>query len=140
MKAAGKQAGHTAAVVFLRVLRVIFVVSGIGLAALGLIMIAADARTSGGGLSASWRCEQRSERLECYTTGGHYGGPGGVVNLVGWLGLPIGGVVLVGAAIALGQFDRPRQPSAPGPQYSGAPGPGQQPPQPTPGGRPPGSW
>lgn len=126
---------------FLRVLRVFFVVAGLGLSALGLIMMAVygGTGTTGGHVVARWSCEPDGDRVECRTADVDYAGPRGVIDGLTWLGYSIGGVALIGAAVALGQFDRPRQPSAPGPQYQASPGagPGQQPTQ---AGRPPGSW
>jgi hypothetical protein len=121
-------------VAFLRFLRVFFVVAGLGLSALGLIMMAVfgGTGTTGGHVVARWSCEPDGERVECQTADVNYAGPRGVIDGLTWLGYSIGGVALIGAAVALGQFDRPRQPSAPGPQYQAQ--------QPTQAGRPPGSW
>ncbi|MBB4905405.1 hypothetical protein [Actinophytocola algeriensis] len=126
---------------FLRVLRVFFVVAGLGLAALGLIMgaVFGGTGTTGGHVVARWWCEPEGDRVECQTNDANYAGPRGVIDGLTWLGYSIGGVALIGAAVALGQFDRPRQATGPGPQqqYAAASsGPGQQPQ----GGRPPGNW
>jgi hypothetical protein len=128
----------------LRIIRVILVVAGLAAATLGLVMIATDARVSGGTLGASWTCEADSGAadMRCTTNGASYSGPGGLVNTIGWLGLPIGGVALIGAAIALGQFDRPRTVAVPVENLAAASGPvppgrGHQPMQ---GGASPGRW
>jgi hypothetical protein len=120
----------------LRILRVIFIVAGLGVAILGLVMIAAEAKVSGGTVGAQWTCEADSAvgGMRCQTNGGSYSGPGGLVDVLGWLGLSVGGLTLIGAAIALGQFDRPRVAAAPGPMQSG------HAPQPMQGGPSPGRW
>ncbi len=120
---------------FLRFLRVFFVVAGLSLSALGLIMMAVfgGTGTTGGHVVARWTCEPDGERVECQTADVNYAGPRGVIDGLSWLGYSIGGVALIGAAVALGQFDRPRQATGAGAQqqYAAASGPGQ---------RPPGSW
>lgn len=120
---------------FLRVLRVFFVVAGLALSALGMIMLAVygGTGTTGGNVTASWYCDPEGDRVRCDTNGAGFSGPSGVIDGLTWLGYSIGGVALIGAAVALGQFDRPRQQAAPGQQYQAAPG--QQP-----GGRQPGTW
>lgn len=120
---------------FLRFLRVFFIVAGLALSTLGMVMLAVYGGTgnSGGNVVASWYCDPEGDRVRCDTNGASYGGPHGVIDGLTWLGYSIGGVALIGAAVALGQFDRPRQPSAPGQQYQAAPG---QPPA----GRQPGTW
>ncbi len=129
---------------FLRFLRVLFVVAGLGLSALGMIMLAVygGTGTTGGHVVARWSCEPEpsGDRVECQSQDVNYAGPSGVIDGLTWLGYSIGGVAMIGAAVALGQFDRPRQATGPGPQqqYAAAgTGPGQQQ---APGGRPPGSW
>ncbi|QFU92273.1 hypothetical protein [Amycolatopsis sp. YIM 10] len=124
----------------LRVVRVFLIVAGLALAALGLIMIATEAKVSGGTVGVSWTCDpvrNANSGLRCNTDSGSYSGPGGLVNTLGWLGLPIGGVALIGAAIALGQFERPR-----GATVNPAMMPGRAPAQPgrAQGGVPPATW
>ena len=107
--------------------------SGLGLAALGLIMSAVfgGTGTTGGHVVARWSCAPDGERVECQVDDADYAGPRGVIDGLTWLGYSIGGLALIGAAVALGQFDRPRQ--TPGPQYPAAPAQQVQ-------GRQPGSW
>ncbi len=120
----------------LRIIRVILIVAGIGVATLGLVMMAAEAKVIGGTVGAQWTCEADSAAggMRCQTNGGSYSGPGGLVDTLGWLGLSIGGITLIGAAIAIGQFDRPRVAAAPGQMQSGHAPPQMQ------GGAPPGRW
>jgi hypothetical protein len=120
----------------LRIIRVILIVAGIGVATLGLVMMATEARVTGGPISATWTCEADggSGGMRCTTGPATYAGPGGLVDTLGWLGLSIGGLTLIGAAIALGQFDRPRVAATPGPMQSGHAPPQMQ------GGAPPGRW
>ena len=115
---------------FLRFLRVFFVVAGLALSALGLIMMAVfgGTGTTGGHVVARWSCEPDGDRMACQTEDVNYAGPRGVIDGLGWLGYSIGGVALIGAAVALGQFDRPRQQAVPGHQY------------PVAAGRQPGTW
>jgi hypothetical protein len=122
--------------VALRIIRVIFIVAGLAVATLGLVMIAVEAKVSGGNVFAAWTCEANtgSANMECSLHQGSYSGPGGLVDVIGWLGLSIGGLTLIGAAIALGQFDRPRVAATPGPPPSG------HAPQQMQGGGPPGRW
>lgn len=116
-------------VIFLRIVRVALIVLGIGAAGVGIIMIAVDARMSGGPLTASWSCRSEgggtSARMTCKTDTATYGGPGGLVDTISYLSLTIGGVALIGAAVAIGQFDRTRIAAAPaqrpGPAPSGPP-------------------
>ena len=122
---------------FLRFLRAFFVVAGLGLSAFGMIMQAVfgGTGTTGGHVVARWSCEPDGDRVECQSHDVNYAGPGGVIDGLTWLGYSIGGVALIGAAVALGQFDRPRQATGPGPRNQAAPGR-----QPTQTGHPPGSW
>jgi hypothetical protein len=124
-------------VAFLRFLRAFFVVAGLCLSALGMIMLAVfgGTGTTGGHVVAQWWCEPDGDLVKCQSSDVGYVGPLGVIDGLTWLGYSIGGVALIGAAVALGQFDRPRQATAPGPQYQAAPG---QPPAQA--GRAPGSW
>lgn len=109
---------------FLRFLRVFFVVAGLALSALGMIMLAVfgGTGTTGGHVVARWSCEPDGERVACQSEDVDYAGPRGVIDGLTWLGYSIGGVALIGAAVALGQFDRPRQQAAPAQQYQAAPG------------------
>ncbi|MEJ2856006.1 MULTISPECIES: hypothetical protein [unclassified Saccharothrix] len=113
--------------IFLRVVRVILIVLGIGTAALGIILITVDARMSGGPIAASWSCKSEgtgtAARMNCKTESATYAGPGGLVDTLSFLSLTIGGVALIGAAVAIGQFDRPRTPTAPKPTPMGPPPP-----------------
>lgn len=106
-------------VIFLRIVRVALIVLGIGAAAFGIIMIAVDARMSGGPITASWSCSApgtgAGARMTCKTDTATYAGPGGLVDTLSYLGLTIGGVALIGAAVAIGQFDRTRIAAAPAP-------------------------
>ncbi len=116
---------------FLRFLRAFFVVAGLCLSALGMIMLAVfgGTGTTGGHVVAKWWCEPDGDLVKCQSSDVGYAGPLGVIDGLTWLGYSIGGVALIGAAVALGQFDRPRQATAPGPQYHAAQA-----------GRAPGSW
>lgn len=100
------------AVMFLRIVRVILIVLGIGTAALGIILITVDARMTGGPITASWSCKPEgsgtSGTVTCRTDSATYAGPGGLVDTLSYLGLTIGGVALIGSAVAIGQFDRTR--------------------------------
>jgi hypothetical protein len=122
-------------VIFLRVVRALLVFLGIGTAALGIILIAVDARVTGGPITASWSCKPEgsgtSGRMTCRTDSATYSGPGGLVDTLSYLGLTIGGVALIGAAVAIGQFDRTRITAAPA---SGPMGPPSGPPLPPPPG------
>ncbi|MFJ6675945.1 hypothetical protein ACIQMJ_33010 [Actinosynnema sp. NPDC091369] len=97
---------------FLRIVRVVLIVLGIGTAALGIVLIAVDARMTGGPITASWSCKPEgsgtSGKVTCRTDSATYAGPGGLVDTLSFLGLTIGGVALIGAAVAIGQFDRTR--------------------------------
>lgn len=112
-------------VIFLRIVRVILIVLGIGAAALGIIMITVDARVSGGPLTASWSCRPEgsgtSAGMTCRTNSATYAGPGGLVDTLSYLSLTIGGVALIGAAVAIGQFDRTRIAAAPVQRPAGPP-------------------
>ncbi|XVV04550.1 hypothetical protein ACQPW3_03795 [Actinosynnema sp. CA-248983] len=105
--------------IFLRIVRVALIVLGIGVAALGIILITVEARVSGGPITATWTCKQEgtgtTARMNCKTEGATYAGPGGLVDLVSFLGLTVGGAALIGAAVAIGQFDRVRVAPAPNP-------------------------
>ncbi|TQM80873.1 hypothetical protein FHX81_3222 [Saccharothrix saharensis] len=122
---------------FLRIVRVILIVLGIGTAALGIVLIAVDARMTGGPITASWSCKPEgsgtSGRVTCRTDSATYAGPGGLVDTLSYLGLTIGGVALIGSAVAIGQFDRTRIAAAPaqgpvGPPAGAPPGPPLPPP------------
>ncbi|MFD0202461.1 MULTISPECIES: hypothetical protein [Saccharothrix] len=111
--------------IFLRIVRVILIVLGIGTAALGIILIGFDARMTGGPISATWSCKSEgsgaSARMTCQTGSATYAGPGGLVDTLGSLSLTVGGVVLIGAAVAIGQFDRTRISAAPAQGPAGPP-------------------
>ncbi|WP_434452383.1 hypothetical protein [Lentzea sp. E54] len=121
--------------VFLRIVRIALIVLGIIAAALGIILIAVDAKVSGGPLEASWSCTNSGSgttaRMTCKTQSARYSGPSGLTDTISYLGLTIGGVALIGAAVAIGQFDRTRIAAAPaqrpGPMHSGPPFPGPGP-------------
>lgn len=116
---------YGARVIFLRIVRVILIVLGIGAAAVGIIMIAVDARMTGGPISASWSCSTggtgASARMTCKTDSATYSGPGGLVDTISYLSLTIGGLVLIGAALAIGQFDRTRIAAVQAPNRMGPP-------------------
>jgi hypothetical protein len=122
------------AVIFLRIVRVVLIVLGIGAAALGIILIAVDGKLTGGSLNASWSCTNSgsgaSARMSCKTEGAAYYGPGGLADTISFLGLTIGGVALIGAAAAIGQFDRTRITAPPAARPMGMPA---GPPLPPPG-------
>lgn len=122
------------AVIFLRIVRVVLIVLGIGAAALGIILIAVDARLTGGPITASWSCTSggsgANARMTCKTDSAIYSGPGGLTDTISFLGLTIGGVALIGAAVAIGQFDRTRIAAPPAGRPMGMPA---GPPLPPPG-------
>lgn len=97
--------------VFLRVLRVVFIVAGLALMGVGTFMIA-ETKATGGQAVATWTCEpdepKTSGRSTCTVTQMSYTGPGSLGDVVMFAMLPLMGVGLIGAAVALGQFERPR--------------------------------
>lgn len=120
------------AVIFLRIVRVVLIVLGIGAAALGIILIAVEAKLTGGPITASWSCTNSgsgtSARMTCKTDSATYYGPGGMVDTISFLGLTIGGVALIGAAAAIGQFDRTRITAPPAQRLGMVPAGPQMPP------------
>lgn len=114
--------------IFLRIVRIALIVLGIGAAAAGVISIAVDARVSGGPITATWTCKSEgtgaTAQMNCKTGPATYAGPSGLVDTLAYLSLTIGGVALIGAAVAIGQFDRTRITAAPGPAGPIPAGPG----------------
>jgi hypothetical protein len=124
--------------VFLRVLRIVFIVVGLALLGVGASLVA-DTKATGGQVVAQWSCEpdgSSKTRVLCTTRQGSYTGPGSLGDVLSWFTVCLSGIGLILAAIALGQFERPRdfaaaqQPGRPpgpsGPPHPG-PHPGQQP-------------
>lgn len=121
--------------VILRVIRVVLIVAGLALLGFGTYLVA-DSEKTGGHIHASWTCDPDQSAtggMECRTVNGGYGGPGDLGDVVDFLMMPLIGIGLIGASIAIGQFERrplvataapPMQPAA-----TGAPSmqPGQQP-------------
>ena len=124
--------------IFLRIVRAALIFLGVGTAALGILLIAFDARVTGGPINASWSCKPEgsgtSGRMTCRTDSATYAGPGGLVDTLSYLGLTIGGVALIGAAVAIGQFDRTRITAAPASRPAMPMGPPPGPPLPPPPG------
>ncbi|NUT99311.1 MAG: hypothetical protein HOY78_45630 [Saccharothrix sp.] len=120
--------------IFLRIVRIALIVLGIGAAAAGVVSIAVDAKVSGGPIAATWTCKSEgtgaTAQVNCTTGSATYAGPAGLVDTLSYLGLTIGGVALIGAAVAIGQFDRTRITTAPSPTGPVPAGPGPQGPNP----------
>jgi hypothetical protein len=119
--------------VFLRVVRIVLIVAGLALLGIGASVLS-DTSSTSGSINALWVCEPErpsSTSVKCQIRQGSFTGPGSSEVLDYQVLLPVGlGLIL--AAIALGQFERPRdfaaaqQPGRP-PGPSGPPHPGPQP-------------
>lgn len=94
----------------LRIIRVVFVVAGLALLGLGTFLVSGSAKT-GGQIHAQWTCEPdppNSATVECLVVNAGYAGPGDLGDVIDFSMMPLIGIGLIGAAIAIGQFERPR--------------------------------
>ncbi len=120
--------------VFLRVVRIVLIVAGLALLGIGASVLS-DTSSTNGSINAVWVCEPErpsSTSVKCQIRQGSFTGPGSSEVLDYQVLLPVGlGLIL--AAIALGQFERPKEAAAQGrpPVPSGPPhhGPPQTGPQ-----------
>lgn len=102
------------------------IVAGLALMGIGTSMIA-ETKATGGQVVATWTCEpvepKTSGRSTCTVTQAGYTGPGSIGDVLTWAMLPLMGLGLIGTAVALGQFERPRPVQQWPPQPPAMPGP-----------------